>query len=157
MENFDNDATYILGLYADVNGCACVQIKQKYIEHSYSYTIIHEDYKKDVSTKNILELVDFKNNWGNKHWYEYVYINNFPSLEKIVSSETSVKTVELNAHDGAFITKCLFNDGTLNIENELKESVLKNLNSYNPNDEIINHRVMALFLALQAYENTNYW
>jgi hypothetical protein len=155
MNNFDCEADYIIGLYADFEGCSSVKLKQKNDAGKINYQIIDQKYHKTVSVKTITEMIDFKVN-NQTFYYTDVFINNLPSLEKMISDKYTPKMVEINPCDKIFITKCLFNDKIISISEELKESIITNLNSYNPIEEKVNHKVMALFLALEAYKESSY-
>jgi hypothetical protein len=155
MNKIDFDAQYTLGLYADYLGCASVILKHKEKDGQIFSEVIRDTFFKRVSNKSILDLIDFKDEYGHQHYFMNTFINNLNSLEKMITSQ-SVYLRDINMSDAIFKTTCLFNDGLLSVVDEIKESFLTNLNSFNPNDEKINHRVMALFLALEGIESYCY-
>lgn len=139
-----------LGLYADYKGCAGVHLeKMLNKDDKFTYHVKNVQFYPNVSEKNIYEilnLIDLK-----KLWYADVFINPLPSLQKIISAQ-STKLIQVDANDKIFLTTVLFNDKILTVNEEVAESFLKNLNKYNPLDENVNHRVMALFLSLEAFQ-----
>jgi hypothetical protein len=148
----DNDAQYTLGLYADYLGCAGVILEHKDTDGKVFSKLIRDEFYKKVCDENILKLTDFKNEYNEQHYFWNVYINNLPSLEKVLS-RYSVYMTDIDMNDKIFKTTCLMNDNYLKVLDSIERKFLDNLNSFNPKDEKVNHRVMALFLALEGHND----
>jgi hypothetical protein len=144
---------YVIGLYADAKGFARIRLTYTFqgADHLV-YCVEHVSYSNFVTVKAIQESLIFNSRRGFQAYYHNVFINNFPALAEIVggSKKFHPEMVEINPHNSIFLTTCLLNENRIQVEDDFKGVLMDSLNSYNPNDETPNHRVMALFLALES-------
>ena len=131
-----------LGLFADSNGYSITVVE---INEAQSYCVVDEAY--NIQKVSIIDIFKFLEEFRIKYKPDRLYMTNLPPITQKVSPELPITILELNIPTGVFFIKALQNDGLLEFEEKLFDSLISDLNNFDP--EIVNHRCYSLFLAVQ--------
>lgn len=166
VQKYKHNLELHLGLFADFKGYAISLIGVYRIgwgegEGSVEYVILENISSKKVSFTAIHQLLQNLADKYTNNFVTYSYTNNL-HCKNLLDEFFNPKLIEeCDSYNSILLLTSLLNDKLIFTVENIKQQVIENIQSYNPDDEEINHTVNSIFFGLNGYveeqQNYRYW
>ena len=131
-------------------------------EGTVEYVILENISSKKVSFSKIHEAIENLADKYTNNFTTYSYTNDLHCENLLKGVLYNCKLIEeCDNHSSILLLTSLLNDKLIFAVKDVRQQIIENIQSYNPDDEEINHTVNSIFFALNGYvaeqEHYRYW